>query len=84
MGGWAAWVGSRYTFVLNFSPLFMAKISKNWRISLVSTSVMKLMTGITLLRWWKNCYNSACRCALHKLRASWHTKGTGCKVGIHL
>jgi hypothetical protein len=56
------WVGFQYTFEANLEPLFMTKMSKNRRVSLASTSIVNLMIGLRLLRWWWNCCNLAAPC----------------------
>jgi hypothetical protein len=51
--------GFRYIFVANLGTLFMTKTSKNVWISLSSTSIVNLMVGLRLLRWWRNSCNLA-------------------------
>jgi hypothetical protein len=48
--------------VVNFGPHFMTETSTNGRESLASTTVVNLMVGLMLLRWWRNCYKLAGPC----------------------
>jgi hypothetical protein len=53
----SVWIDFRCTFVANVGPLIIIKTSKNWRVSLFSTSILILLAGLTLLRWWRNYCN---------------------------
>jgi hypothetical protein len=45
------WVGSQYTILSKFKPLFIARTSKKGRLLLLSTSIVNCMVGLRLLRW---------------------------------